>query len=177
MPGSKPKDGHQSRLGKYYYNERKRREGKLSPHLDHPYGPDRALAADIATTLRPLTEITFDGVTKELWPRDTAYEAAKKLFDAFDLDPDNPWNWRLLVMVFADILYDASPRGVVGRPRAKLDKLLHEAVAAHLEARPDVSSRDLARSIAKAKPKLVNKGARDGQIGLERRIKAVRNKS
>jgi hypothetical protein len=119
-----------------------------------------------------MTEITFDGVAMEPLARDASYEAAKKLFDAFDLDPDDPWDWRLLVMVFADILYRSSPRGV-GRPRAKLDKLLHDAVADHLERRPDVSNRDLARSIAKSKPKLVNKGTRDGQIGLERRIKAI----
>src|SRR5262245_58204873 len=101
----KPKDGHQSRLGRIFYNEAKRRQGKLPqtslpPPVYRPeLGLDRAQAADAATTLKPVTEYTFPDGTKHTIARDNVYEATKKLFDDFNLDHADPWNWRLIVGV------------------------------------------------------------------------------
>jgi hypothetical protein len=178
----KPKAGHRSRLGRIIYNEEKRRRGKLPPLLHSPpvyyseLGLDRAYAADVATTLNPITEYMFPDGTKYPAPRDTSYEAMKKLFEDFNLDHADPGNWRLIIGVLAHVLYDASPKKKVGRPKAELDKLLLEKMTAELDRRPSATSRDLTRTVGKKNPELLNKGSRDGMIGLERRIKKVRKR-
>ncbi len=153
--------GYRSRLGQLLWMEEKRRQGKLPP-IDPPRQyldrADRSFFANMATTL----DVEEDLLGKQI----------AELFDDFNLDPSDPINWRILVMALAQVLYGL-PRNKPGRPRGA-DELLQRALKAELAARPKASDRDIARAIAKKAPEVVNKGCRDGVIGLERRVRRER---
>jgi hypothetical protein len=173
----------------YYAPNRKPLSPDVTKEIFQDASPEvlkmhRSKMALAALSLEPMKEFLFadgkGGFRKEPVPsdfRDPFREAMLRAFKHFNLDPDDPFSWRVLVQYFAYVFFwrNAGKRGGKTKWTEEREAKLLDAI----QGLPGLSDIQAARKLVneKASPFYV-KGTlpSDGVRGLRQRIGKVRKK-